>query len=355
MTYKVAVIGASGVVGREMVRVLEQRNFPISELTLLASKRSAGARITFKGNPIEIKELEHYDFLQTDFALFSAGSEISAKYVKLAEQAGCVVIDNSSYFRMHTDVPLIVPEVNGSTLKKFRGGGIISNPNCAAIQLAVVLKPLHEVVKIKRVVVSTYQSVSGAGAAAMEELKLQTLAILNNNKATPEIFKKQISFNLLPQIDIYNEDGQTQEEQKIIQEIKKIVDPQISITATCVRVPVFNGHSESVNIEFAQTMAVNEALNVLKEAPGVEVWEEQASRGYITPLECEGQDAVFVSRIRRDNSAENALNMWIVSDNLRKGAALNAVQIAEQVIKYANNSDNDDIMERSSFSKYSAG
>jgi aspartate-semialdehyde dehydrogenase len=355
MTYKVAVVGASGAVGREMVRVLEQRNFPITELNLLASKRSAGVKIPFRENLIEVKELERYDFSQADFVLFSAGSEISAKYAKLAEQAGCIVIDNSSYFRMHEDVPLIVPEVNGSILKNFKGGGIISNPNCAAIQLSVVLKPLHEVVKIKRVVVSTYQSVSGAGAAAMEELRLQTLATLNNNKFTPQTFKKQIAFNLLPQIDIYNEDGQTQEEKKIIQEIKKIVDSQIAITATCVRVPVFNGHSEAVNIEFTKPITAVEALAILKEAPGVEIWEEQAERGYITPLECVGQDAVFVSRIRNDNSIKNALNMWIVSDNLRKGAALNAVQIAEQVIKYANNSNNDDVVGRASFRKHSAG
>lgn len=333
MSYKVAVVGATGNVGREMLDILWERNFPVSEVIALASKASIGKEVSFGDDDIlKVRALEDYDFRDTDIALFSPGSAVSKIFAPKAAEAGCVVIDNTSHFRMMPEIPLVVPEVNAAALKDFRKTNIIANPNCSTMQMVVALKPLHDAVKIKRVVVSTYQSVSGAGKAAMDELYDQTKSIFMNDHKAPIKFTKRIAFNVIPHIDVFMEDGNTKEEWKMVQETKKILDPAIEISATCVRVPVFVGHSESVNIEFDGSMTVEEARAILEEAEGVVVYDERQDGGYSTPIECAGEDGVFISRLRKDASIANGLNMWIVSDNLRKGAALNAVQIAETLI-----------------------
>lgn len=331
MGYKVAVVGATGNVGREILNILSQRNFPVSEVVALASRNSAGKEISFGEKQIlKVQVLEDYDFSDTDIALFSPGASVSKVHAPRAAAAGCVVIDNTSHFRMDENIPLVVPEVNGHVLKDYRNTNIIANPNCSTIQMVVALKPLHDAAKIKRVVVSTYQSVSGAGKEGMDELYDQTKAIYVADHKEPQKFSKRIAFNLIPQIDVILPDGSYKEEWKMVVETKKILDPNISVSATCVRVPVFVGHSESVNVEFENPLSVEDARKLLAKAPGVEV----ASRDeFFTPAECVGEDAVFVSRLRKDPTVENGLNMWVVSDNLRKGAALNAVQIAEELIR----------------------
>lgn len=333
MTYKVAVVGATGNVGREMLKTLSERKFPVREVVALASQKSAGKQVSFgEVEILTVQALDEYDFNGTDIALFSPGSAISKIHAPRAAEAGCVVIDNTSHFRMDPEIPLIVPEVNAGALKNFRNRNIISNPNCSTIQMVVALKPLHDAAKIKRIVVSTYQSVSGAGKEGMDELYDQTKALYQNDHQEPTKFPKRIAFNLIPQIDVFLEDGCTKEEQKMVQETKKILDPFIEVTATCVRVPVFIGHSESVNVEFETPLSPEEAMQLLDTAPGVVVWDNIKQAGYATPAEIAGDDAVYVSRIRRDPTIRHGLNMWIVSDNLRKGAALNAVQIAEELV-----------------------
>lgn len=334
MTYKVAVVGATGNVGREMLKILAEREFPAAEVVALASAKSKGKDISF-GNTEILKSqvLDDYDFKGTDIALFSPGASVSKVHAPRAAQAGCVVIDNTSYFRMEKDIPLVVPEVNASALKNFRNRNIIANPNCSTMQMVVALKPLHDFAKIKRVVVSTYQSVSGAGKEGMDELYDQTRALFMNDNKDAKKFTKRIAFNVIPHIDVFMEDGSTKEEWKMIEETKKILDPSIQVSATCVRVPVFVGHSESINVEFERPISVEEAHNILEDAPGVVVVDKRENGGYETPVEATGEDAVFVSRIRKDPSVKNGLNLWVVSDNLRKGAALNAVQIAEELIE----------------------
>ncbi|HEX6958468.1 MAG TPA: aspartate-semialdehyde dehydrogenase [Ferrovibrio sp.] len=329
MAYKVAVVGATGVVGREMLNILHERNFPVSEVVPLASRRSIGKDAHFGDRKIKVKALDDYDFKGVDIALFSAGGATSKEWAPKVAAAGAVVIDNSSQWRMDPDVPLIVPEVNVEALAGYTKKGIIANPNCSTAQLVVALKPLHERATIKRVVVSTYQSVSGAGNDGVVELERQTKAILVADPVEKQKFPKQIAFNVIPHIDVFMEDGYTKEEWKMTAETKKILDPKIKLTATCVRVPVFIGHSEAVNIEFEQPLSAEEARDILSTAPGVQVLDRREPGGYITPLECAGDYATFVSRIREDITVENGLALWVVSDNLRKGAALNAVQIAE--------------------------
>ncbi|MDB2414526.1 aspartate-semialdehyde dehydrogenase [Rickettsiales bacterium] len=334
MTYKIAVVGATGNVGREMLSILAERNFPVREVVALASERSKGKEVSFGDEDIlKTQVLDNYDFSDTDIALFSPGGAISAKYAPIAAKAGCIVIDNTSHFRMDDDVPLIVPEVNPEAIAGYTKRNIIANPNCSTIQMLVALKPLHDVAKIKRIVVSTYQSVSGGGKSAMDELFNQTKAIFENKKIPPQNFTRQISFNVIPQIDVFLDDGSTKEETKMVNETKKILDPSIEVSATCVRVPVFTGHAESVNIEFESEISVEEARDILRDAPGVSVIDNPASGDYITPVECAREDDVFVSRIRKDPTVEFGLNMWVVSDNLRKGAALNTVQIAEELVE----------------------
>ncbi len=332
--YKVAVVGATGAVGREMLQTLADRQFPASEVIALASSRSAGGQVSFGADKVlTVHDLDKYDFKGTDICLSSAGAKISEAFAPRAGAAGCVVIDNTSHFRMDPDVPLVVPEVNPQALKDYKKKNIIANPNCSTIQMVVALKPLHDLAKIKRVVVSTYQSVSGAGKEAMDELFSQTRAIFVNDPLTKEVFTKQIAFNVIPQIDVFMDDGNTKEEWKMTVETKKILDPEINVTATAVRVPVFIAHSEAVNVEFERPITVAEARAALAKAPGVVVIDKQHEEGFVTPVECAGEDAVYVSRIRLDKTVPHALNMWIVSDNLRKGAALNAVQIAELLVK----------------------
>ncbi len=332
--YKVAVVGATGAVGREMLSILAERNFPVSEVVALASSRSAGAEVSFgEEQVLTVQDLDKYDFKGTDICLSSAGAKISEAFAPRAGAAGCVVIDNTSHFRMDPDVPLVVPEVNPQALKDFHKKNIIANPNCSTIQMVVALKPLHELATITRVVVNTYQSVSGAGKEAMDELFSQTRAIYVNDPIKKENFTKQIAFNVIPQIDVFMEDGNTKEEWKMMVETKKILDPKIKVTATAVRVPVFIAHSEAVNVEFAKPISAAEARAALAKAPGVVVIDKQHEDGFITPVEVAGEDPVYVSRIREDMTVENGLNLWVVSDNLRKGAALNAVQIAELLIK----------------------
>lgn len=332
--YKVAVVGATGAVGHEMLSILAERNFPVSEVVALASRNSAGTEVSFGEDDIlKVQDLAQYDFKGTDICLSSAGAKISADFAPRAGAAGCVVIDNTSHFRMDPDVPLVVPEVNPEALAGYGKKNIIANPNCSTIQMVVALKPLHVKAKIKRVVVATYQSVSGAGKEAMDELFDQTRAIFVNDPVKREIFTKQIAFNAIPHIDVFMEDGGTKEEWKMMAETKKILDPAIKVTATCVRVPVFISHSEAVNVEFENPISAEEARALLKKAPGVTVIDHRADEGYVTPVEAAGDDPVFVSRIREDMTVDNGLSMWIVSDNLRKGAALNAVQIAEEMIK----------------------
>jgi len=330
MGYKVAVVGATGNVGREMLQTLWERRFPVSEVVALASTRSIGRQVSFgEENTLKVAALENFDFRGTDIALFSPGSAVSAEYAPKAAKAGAIVIDNTSKFRMDPDVPLIVPEVNPEAVAGYTKRGIIANPNCSTIQMVVALKPLHDRYRIKRVVVATYQSTSGAGKAAMDELFTQTRAIFVNDPVERTIFTKQIAFNCIPHIDVFMDDGSTKEEWKMSVETKKILDPKIKVQATCVRVPVFIGHSEAVNIECEEPIDPEEARELLREAPGLVVIDHRADEGYATQIEVAGEDAVYVSRIRSDPTVDNGLSLWVVGDNLRKGAALNAVQIAE--------------------------
>ena len=331
MGYRVAVVGATGNVGREMLNILAERQFPVDEVAAVASARSTGDVIDFgdSGKELKVKNLEHFDFAGWDMALFAAGSEVSKVHAPRAAQAGCTVIDNSSLYRMDPDVPLIVPEVNAEAISGYTRKNIIANPNCSTAQLVVALKPLHDAAKIKRVVVATYQSVSGAGKEGMDELFEQSRNIFVGDANEPKKFTKQIAFNVIPHIDTFLDDGSTKEEWKMVVETKKILDPSIKLTATCVRVPVFVGHSEAVNIEFEREISADEARNILREAPGLMVVDKREDGGYVTPIEAVGEYATYVSRIREDSTVENGLSLWVVSDNLRKGAALNAVQIAE--------------------------
>jgi len=330
MGYKVVVAGATGNVGREMLNILAERQFPVDEIVALASRKSLGTEVTFGDKTLTTKDLDTFDFAGWDFALFAIGSEATRQYAPRAARAGCIVIDNSSLYRYDPDVPLIVPEVNAHAIDGVRKKNIIANPNCSTAQMVVALKPLHDRARIKRVVVSTYQSVSGAGKDGMDELWDQTKGMyVPGQERKPDKFQKQIAFNVIPQIDVFMEDGSTKEEWKMVVETKKIVDPKIKVSATCVRVPVFVGHSEAVNIEFEEFLDEDEAREILRTAPGCLVVDKREPGGYVTPVECVGDFATFISRIRQDGTIENGLNLWIVSDNLRKGAALNAVQIAE--------------------------
>ncbi|MEM9912313.1 MAG: aspartate-semialdehyde dehydrogenase [Pseudomonadota bacterium] len=334
MGYRVVVAGATGNVGREMLSILAERQFPVDELAALASRRSIGTEVSFAETTLKTKDIDTFDFTGWDIALFAIGSEATKTYAPRAASAGCVVIDNSSLYRYDPDVPLVVPEVNPEAVEAYAKKNIIANPNCSTAQMVVALKPLHDRARIKRVVVSTYQSVSGAGKDGMDELWEQTKAVYNPTKEVePSKFQKQIAFNIIPQIDVFMEDGTTKEEWKMVAETKKIVDPSIKVTATCVRVPVFVGHSEAVNIEFEDFLDEDEARDILREAPGIMVIDKREAGGYVTPIECVGDYATFISRIRQDSTVENGLNLWCVSDNLRKGAALNAVQVAETLGK----------------------
>ncbi|MBX9931409.1 MAG: aspartate-semialdehyde dehydrogenase [Methylobacterium sp.] len=332
MGYKVAVVGATGNVGREMLDILAERAFPADEVVAIASRRSQGQEVSFGDKILKVKALDDYDFSDTDICLMSAGGETSKEWSPRIGQTGCVVIDNSSAFRYHQDVPLIVPEVNPEALSGFSKMNIIANPNCSTAQLVVALKPLHDVAKILRVVVSTYQSVSGAGKEAMDELFQQTRSVFTAGQMTMEKFPKRIAFNVIPQIDVFLDDGSTKEEWKMVAETKKMLDPKIKLTATCVRVPVFIGHSEAVNVEFEHPISPEEATAILRAAPGILVVDKREPGGYMTPHEAAGEDATYISRIRSDSTVENGLSFWCVSDNLRKGAALNTVQIAEMLI-----------------------
>jgi aspartate-semialdehyde dehydrogenase len=332
MGYNVAVVGATGNVGREMLGILAERSFPADDVVALASRRSQGVEVSYGDGTLKIKALEHYDFSRTDICLMSAGSAVSKEWSPRIAAAGAVVIDNSSCWRYDSDVPLVVPEVNADALAGFRKRGIIANPNCSTAQLVVALKPLHDKAKITRVVVATYQSVSGAGKEGMDELDRQTKAIYTLQDIESKKFPKRIAFNVIPEIDVFMEDGYTKEEWKMVVETKKILDPKIKLSATCVRVPVFIGHSEAVNVEFENPITPEEAREILRHAPGCLVIDKRERGGYVTPYESAGEDATYISRIREDATVENGLAMWIVSDNLRKGAALNAVQIAECLI-----------------------
>ena len=332
MGFKVAVVGATGNVGREMLNILAERTFPADEVVALASRKSMGVEASYGDKTLKVKSLDHYDFSDVDICLMSAGSAVSKEWSPKIAAQGAVVIDNSSCWRQDPDVPLIVPEVNADAVAGFRKKGIIANPNCSTAQLVVALKPLHDKAKIKRVVVATYQSVSGAGKDAMDELFEQTKAVYTVGEIETKKFPKRIAFNLIPQIDDFMEDGYTKEEWKMMVETKKILDPKIKLTATCVRVPVFIGHSEVVNVEFEEPITVDEAHAILRNAPGCLVVDKHEPGGYVTPYECAGEDATYISRMREDATVENGLTFWCVSDNLRKGAALNAVQIAECLI-----------------------
>ena len=330
MGYRVVIAGATGNVGREMLNILAERQFPVDEIAALASRKSLGTEVSFGDKTIKTKDLETFDFTGWDFALFAVGSEATKAYAPKAAKAGCVVIDNSSLYRYDPDVPLIVPEVNADAIEGYAKKNIIANPNCSTAQMVVALKPLHDRARIKRVVVSTYQSVSGAGKEGIDELWDQTKSIYNPVDEKPaKKFTKQIAFNVIPHIDVFLEDGSTKEEWKMVAETKKIVDPSIKVTATCVRVPVFVGHSEAINIEFEDHLDESEARDILREAPGIMVIDKREDGGYVSPVECVGDFATFISRIRQDSTVDNGINLWCVSDNLRKGAALNAVQIAE--------------------------
>ena len=334
MGYKVAVVGATGAVGRELLRTLAEREFPADEVVALASERSAGKEISFGDDAVlKVRDLETYDFAGTDIALFSPGAKVSAVHAPRAAEAGCVVIDNTSHFRMDPDVPLVVPEVNAEAISGYSKRNIIANPNCSTMQMVVALKPLHDLATIERVVVATYQSVSGAGRSAMDELFNQTKALYVTEHKNPERFTKRIAFNVIPHIDVFMADGSTKEEWKMVQETKKVLGAQIEVVATCVRVPVFVGHGEAVHIECERPIREDEARSVLMNAPGVVVVDERVDGGYVTPMESAGEDAVYVSRIRSDPTVANGLALWVVSDNLRKGAALNAVQIAEVLVE----------------------
>ncbi len=330
MAYSVVVVGATGNVGREMLNILAEREFPLEKIAILASRRSKGTECSFGDQTLKTQDLAEFDFSGWDIALFAIGSDITKKYAPIAARQGCLVIDNSSLYRYDPLVPLIVPEVNSDAIEKISKKNIVANPNCSTAQMVVALKPLHDRAIIKRVVVSTYQSVSGSGRDAMDELWKQTKGIfVPGQEVAPNIYSKQIAFNVIPHIDEFMEDGQTKEEWKMVAETKKIMGSKIKVTATCVRVPVFVGHSESINIEFEDFLDEDEARNILSEAPGVIVIDKREPGGYMTPVECVGDYATFISRIRQDSTIENGINLWCVSDNLRKGAALNAVQIAE--------------------------
>jgi aspartate-semialdehyde dehydrogenase len=334
MGYKVVVAGATGNVGREMLNILAEREFPVTEIAALASRKSLGTEISFGDKTLKTKDLDTFDFTGWDIALFAVGSEATKIYAPRAAAAGCVVIDNSSLYRYDAQVPLVVPEVNPDAIMGYTAKNIIANPNCSTAQMVVALKPLHDRATIKRVVVATYQSVSGAGKEGIDELWDQTKGkYVPGQEVAPKKFTKQIAFNVIPHIDVFLDDGSTKEEWKMVAETKKILDPAIKVTATCVRVPVFVGHSEAINIEFAEPLDWMEATDILREAPGVLVVDKRESGGYITPIECVGDYATYVSRIRQDSTIENGLSMWVVSDNLRKGAALNAVQIAELLVE----------------------
>ena len=332
MEVNVAIVGATGNVGQEILAILDERLFPVGEIFALASRQSIGREVSFGDKILKCQDLEGFDFSKVQIALFAAGGEVSSKWAPKAANAGAVVIDNSSHFRMDPDVPLIVPEVNADAVRGFSKKNIIANPNCSTAQLVVALKPLHDAAKIKRVVVSTYQSTSGKGKAAMDELFTQTKGVYVNDDPTPSEFTKQIAFNVIPHIDAFMEDGYTKEEWKMMAETKKILDPKIKLTATCVRVPTFVGHAEAVNVEFENEISDDQAREILREAPGLLVVDKREDGGYVTPVDCVGDFATFVSRIRVDPTVDNGLAFWCVSDNLRKGAALNAVQIAETLI-----------------------
>jgi aspartate-semialdehyde dehydrogenase len=332
MGYKVAVVGATGNVGREMLNILDERKFPADEVVALASRRSQGVEVSYGDKTLKVKALENFDFSDVDICLMSAGGSVSKEWSPKIGAQGAVVIDNSSAWRMDPDVPLVVPEVNAAALAGFNKKHIIANPNCSTAQLVVALKPLHDHAVIKRVVVATYQSVSGAGKDAMDELFSQTKAVFTVGEIETKKFPKRIAFNVIPQIDVFMEDGGTKEEWKMMAETKKILDPKIKLTATCVRVPVFIGHSEAVNIEFEKPISADEAREILRSAPGCLVIDKHEPGGYVTPYESAGEDATYISRIREDATVENGLSLWCVSDNLRKGAALNAIQIAECLI-----------------------
>ena len=336
MSYKVAVVGATGNVGREMLDILAERRFPVGEVVALASERSAGNAVPFADGPdLAVQDLAKYDFTGVDIVLSSPGAKVSAVHSPRAAAAGAVVIDNTSHFRMDPEIPLVVPEVNPGAIAGYAKRRIIANPNCSTIQMVVALKPLHDLARIKRVVVATYQSTSGAGKAAMDELFEQTRGVYANEPAakTRRKFTKQIAFNVIPHIDVFMADGSTKEEWKMVEETKKILDPNIAVAATCVRVPTFIGHGEAVNVEFERPISEDAAREALKRAPGIVVVDRRADEGYVTPIECAGEDAVYVSRIRKDSTVANGISFWVVSDNLRKGAALNAVQIAEVLVK----------------------
>ena len=331
MGYRVVVVGATGNVGREMLNILSEREFPIDEIAAVASARSTGTDIEFgeTGRMLKVRNIEHFDFTGWDIALFAAGSGPTKIHAPRAAASGCVVIDNSSLYRMDPDVPLVVPEVNPEAIDGYTRRNIIANPNCSTAQLVVALKPLHDKAVIRRVVVATYQSVSGAGKDGMDELFEQSRAIFVGDQVETRKFTKQIAFNVIPHIDVFLDDGSTKEEWKMVVETKEILDPKIKVTATCVRVPVFVGHSEAVNIEFENEISAEEAQDLLREAPGIMLVDKREDGGYVTPVECVGDYATYVSRVREDSTIENGLSLWCVSDNLRKGAALNAVQIAE--------------------------
>tara|TARA_B100000676_G_scaffold60374_1_gene59655 strand:+ start:861 stop:1859 length:999 start_codon:yes stop_codon:yes gene_type:complete len=328
----IAIVGATGNVGRKILEVLEKRNFPMEKIYFVASSKSAGSKLKFKGNEIVVENLESFDFSKSDITFFSAGSKISEKYVPVAAQQS-VVIDNSSFFRMDPDVPLIVPQVNSHHIKNMKKN-IISNPNCSTAQLVIILKPLHDLFKIKRVIISTYQSTSGAGKAPMDELLEQTKLSLESKKIVSKNFTKQIAFNAIPHIDTFADEGYTKEELKMVNETKKILDQNIQLTATCVRIPVLISHAESINIEFEKEFTLKKISETLDKADGCEVIDQRKDGGYITPIEAAGKNETFVSRIRKDNTNKNSVNLWCVSDNLLRGAALNAVEIAETYIKY---------------------
>ena len=331
-SFKVAIVGATGNVGREMLAILAERKFPVRELVALASTHSIGREVSFGDRTLKCKALDHYDFADTDICLMSAGGAVSKEWSPRIGAQGCLVIDNSSTWRMDPDVPLVVPEVNAEAAKSFSRKYIVANPNCSTAQLVVALKPLHDRARIKRVVVSTYQSVSGAGKDAMDELFSQTRAVFVSDPVEPKKFPKRIAFNVIPQIDVFMDDGSTKEEWKMVAETKKILDPKILLTATCVRVPVFISHCEAVNVEFETPLSADEAREILREAPGCLVIDKREPGGYITPHEATGEDATYISRLRDDPTVENGINFWCVSDNLRKGAALNAIQIAEVIV-----------------------
>ena len=333
MAYNIVVVGATGKVGREMLNILSERDFPIKEIVALASRRSIGTEVSYGDKTLKTKDLEGFNFSGYDIALFAIGSDATKEHAPRAAKSGCLVIDNSSLYRYDPEVPLIVPEVNSNAIFDFKNKNIIANPNCSTSQMVVALRPLHDRARIKRVVVSTYQSVSGSGKEGIDELWNQTKGVyVPHQGVSPTVYTKKIAFNVIPHIDVFLEDGSTKEEWKMIAETQKILDKNINVTATCVRVPVFVGHSESINIEFEEFLGVDEARSILRESDGIMVIDKREDGGYITPVECVGDNATFISRIRQDNTVENGLNLWCVSDNLRKGAALNTVQIAETYV-----------------------